>query len=527
MRCRLDLSPSWNRGSRRGFDLRRLLAIALSAVCLLAAADPATAELAPVARAQALLEQGRLYPAERAAREALSQNPDAAAVHQLLGEIMLRRRRADEAIASLSRARELDASLPGLDRALADARLLLGDDAGACAAYARALAAVPEDARAALRRAQCAEQLGKIDAAEAALERAAQHPEYAQIAFYRLGMLRARAGRRDAAREALERAVFIDPPSALAGRAWADLQSLEQRERSWSLEAAVGLVFDDNVTRSELDVTTGEPDQAVQLELDTTWQPRLPSRLSKFDLELGYGLLQTRYFDTDELDLQSHSMSASLRHGLGPGSASLSYLYSLNTLGQKRFLDLQDIRPAYGLALRPYWYLTLAPALQIKRFDQSPERNALAGFFGALQLFDLSGGSWDRYLLVGLEGDYEDADGREFDARGLMAQTALHWSLVVGERVLPFDLRYRYRLRDFLHETTLTAAVNDSPALTTDRQDSIHDFRARASLDLHRFSSPGLSLSLDLEYELEDSESNLPSADYTQNRLTLLLRFSP
>lgn len=515
--------------SRRGVCLRRLLAWAVLWLALLGAGAPERAwaeEEAALERAAAFFEAGRLYPAEVAAREAVAQEPENAAAHRLLGRILLRRQRPEAAAEALSRAKALDPSLPGVDRELADALLLAGDDAGACAAYARVLTAGEDDARVHLRRAGCAVRLGDLEAAEAALLAAARDPQVEQIALYRLGQVRARAGKRDAAREAFERAAFVDPPSPLAARAWTELKALEQVERSWSLSAAAGVAFDDNVTRSEVDVTTNEPDQAAQLELAATWKPELPRMPSEVELQLGYSLLQTLYVDATELDLQSHGMSASLGRALGPGSASLSYLYSLNTLDGERFLDLQDLRPSYGLALRRSWYATFTPALQIKRFERSPDRDALAGSLGTLQLFDLSDGAWGRYLLFGLDGELEDTDGRQFDWRGLSTQAALHWSQVFGERVVPLDLRYRFRLRDYLHDTTLRAATADAPAITTARRDTIHSVRARTSWDLYRFGSPSVGVALDLEYEFEDATSDVPSADYSQNVVTLLLRFS-
>jgi tetratricopeptide (TPR) repeat protein len=516
--------------SRRGIRPRRLrvLVAALLLPLVLWGAGPraARAEDDPLERARAFLRRGRLYPAEQAAREAIARDPDDATAHRLFGEILLRRRKPEASIEALLRARELDSALPGVDALLADAWLLAGEEQRACEAAARALAQTPEDARLLLRRSECAERRGDLDAAETDLRAAAEDPDYAQIALYRLGLVLARAGRRDAAAEAFERAVFLDPPSPIATRAWAEVQALEHVERSWSLSAGAGMVFDDEVTRPEVDFSTGRPDQAGQLELEGTWQPPLPEGWPDLELELGYGLLQTLYVDTSELNLQSHAMSASLRRKLGPGSASLSYLYSLNTLGGDRFLDLQDLRPSYGFALRPTWYTTFGPALQVKRFEQSADRDALGGAFGTLQLVDLSGGSWGRYLLFGVDGEIEDADGRQFDWRGFSAQAALHWVWTLGERVVPFDLRYRYRLRDYLNDTTLVAGTAMAPPVTTSRRDSIHSVRARASHELYRFASPSVGVGVELEYQFEDASSDIPSADYTQNVVTLMLRFS-
>jgi hypothetical protein len=89
---------------------------------------------------------------------------------------------------------------------------------------------------------------------------------------------------------------------------------------------------------------------------------------------------------------------------------------------------------------------------------------------------------------------------------------------------VPLTLRYRYRLRDFDHDTTLVPASMMDPAITTSRRDTTHSALARVSYDVYRFVGPGLDVALDLEYEFEDATSDVPSADYTQNVVTLLLR---
>jgi tetratricopeptide (TPR) repeat protein len=482
-----------------------LLGLALA--CWVAGPSVA-AELSPEERTRAALEAGRLWPAEQAARQAVAARPGSAPAHQLLGRVLARRLHWPEALAAFEQARRLDPQLPGLDREQGRAHFALEEHAAAARWLRRAAERSPGDDALALELGLAELALGEYEAAARAFEQVARNPDLAQVALYNLGVARARAGRREQARDAFERAVILDPPSPIARRAWSQVEALErqQDERPWSVALGAGLAFDANVTRQEIDVQTDESDGAGRFELAATYQ--LPTG-DLPDVELGYDFDQTLYFEANELDLQSHGFSGEVSERLGPVDGSFSYLFSLNRLDGNRFLDYHDIRTTAGFAPSESWYGSLSPAIQIKRFDDQPRRDAEQLSLGTLQLFALGG--WHRYWLVGAGATLSDADGREFDLRELGAQTALHWSLPLGERHVPLDLRYRYRYRDYLHET---------PSIGRERQESIHSLRLRTEIAVRR------RVSLRLEYEFEDSDSNLRSADYTDNVLTATLRYA-
>jgi hypothetical protein len=227
------------------------------------------------------------------------------------------------------------------------------------------------------------------------------------------------------------------------------------------------------------------------------------------DVELGYDLDQILYFEAHEFDLQSHGFSVDVSERVGPLDAGFSYLYSLNLLDRSRYLDFHDIRTTAGFSPHPSWYGSLSPAIQLKRFEDDTRRDADQLSLGTLQLFALGG--WHRYWLVGLDGVLSDARGNEYDLREIGVQTGFHWPVTVGERQLPLDLRYRYRYRDYSHDT---------PSIGKERADSIHSLRLRSDVAFAR------RVSLRLEYEFETSDSNLPSADYTDNVVSATLRFS-
>ena len=484
------------------------LALAVTWLALPAGAAGVADADAALARARQSLADGRLYPAERAAREAVAADPERAEAHRLLGEILLRRRKPAEAVVSLERAAALEPDAPGLERALGLARFEAGDFAGARDALVRALEVEPGDTALRLRLGRCELQLGHAEAAAREFERAAEDPAYRQVALYNLGVARELAGEREAAREAYSEAWASHAPGAVGNRAWGRLQALERAEaeaRPWTLGFGAGLFYDSDVTRQEIDRTSGEPDGAGELELDASYT--LPVGWG-VELEARYDFYQSLYFEAHDFDLHSHALGLQAERRLGAGEASLGYLYSLNLLDGDRFLDFHELRPAYGLAPTGWWYGWLSPALRVKRFDEDPRRDAEQGALSLMQLFAL--GSWDRTLLLLLEGELEDADDRAFDYRGFAASAGIGLPFAIGERIQRLDVRYRLRLRDY---------SDRSSAPDGRREDLIHSARARLDVPILR------RVVLRIEYEFEDATSDVRSADYTDHTIGGLLRF--
>src|SRR5262249_52104522 len=79
-------------------------ALLLASVAVAATDERATGALQ---RARDLLAAERLYPAEQAAREAIEIAPERADAHRLLGQILLRRKKPELAVAEFERAAAL------------------------------------------------------------------------------------------------------------------------------------------------------------------------------------------------------------------------------------------------------------------------------------------------------------------------------------------------------------------------------------------------------------------------------------
>jgi tetratricopeptide (TPR) repeat protein len=481
---------------------RRILApcaCALAFACLIAAAPAAAADGADaaLARARDLLDAGRLYPAEQAAREAVALGPQRADTHRLLGQILVRRRQPELAVPELERAAALDPNAPGLARELALARFDAGDCDAARSAIRSALRSEPEDPLLHLRLGQCELELYRPDHAIPELERAARDPELREVAQAHLAVARERVSRAEAIRDART------APGPLG-----EERARSNPDRPWQLGAGAGAFYESNVRQSAIDEETGNSDGAGQFELAAAYE--LPV-WDWFDLEAGYDFYQSVYFEESDFDLQSHALRAAASRPFGESTTgSLSYLYSLNTLGGSRFLDLHELRPAIGYTPTPWWHAILTPGLRFKRFDGDRARNADTPLIGTQQLFAL--GSWERRLLLGIDGEFEDTDSREFDYRGFaaVADLQLPIPIEISARHPIFDLRYRFRYRDYTSEIS-------SP--TGERRDRIHSARARLDVPLITH------LSLRIEYEYEDAHSDVDSADYDDHIVGGSLRF--
>jgi tetratricopeptide (TPR) repeat protein len=474
---------------------------------LIAASGAYAADEPPLATAQRLLEAGRLYPAEQAARAAIDLEPESAEAHLLLGRILIGRTRFPEADASLSRAAELDSNLPGVDRELGLVRFEIRDFAGARSALERELDATPTDAALWMRLGLCELELGRPEQAARAFEKASADPQLAGMAKYNLGIARQALGDLDEARAAFEEAITNGLPTSIAERAQRHLAGHREQTRPFTLSAAAGVFYESAVAQPASDEIDRQPDGLGQIEAGGAYE----KAIGFVDARIGYDFYQKLYFETDSFDLQSHTFNAKLARKFGAVSATLGYVYSINLLGnsQDRFLDFHEVRATGGMSVTDWWYASLSPGYRAKRFDQSDdaERDADTAVVGLLQLFPL--GNWSRYMLVGLTYEYEDASA-EFDYQGVQTQLAFHLPFEVLGRELPIDIRYQFRLRDYLNDASLIGSGS--------REDRGHSARFRLGIPI---VAP---FRLQVEYEFEDVDSQLDSSDRTVHQTGILIQ---
>jgi tetratricopeptide (TPR) repeat protein len=414
-----------------------------------------------------------------------------------------------QALSALERARELDPNLPGLDLSLGLAAFELERWEEAREALSLAADADPENGSALLLLGLCELALDEPDAAVAAFRSARLvTPRLAQASFFHEGLAHSNARRAAQAREALERAIELDPEARLAARARSLLVSVERRAeagRRFRLSAATGVEYASNVSVPEVDASSGQGDGAAVAEISSSYRLLEGERGSA---EAGYDFSQSLHFELSEADQQAHGFWLDGTRELGPVEGGLGYRFTTTTLDGDAFLNLHQVRPRLLVPLLSWWSAELSAGYLNKDFRTDAERDAHHASLGVESFFSLP----DRRprLRAGLSFEAEDARGDEYDYLGFALGTGVRvpftWR---GEWTL--DLGYRLKLRDYTHET---ASIGET------RLDWDHG----AVLGLSR--KLGRHLELRTDYRLTNAVSNLPSADYLDHTVGMRLRAS-
>jgi tetratricopeptide (TPR) repeat protein len=485
----------------------------LVSVAALLAGPARAADPTLLARGVELLEQGRLRAAEQTLREAADAEPECAEVHFALGRVLIATGRREQGLLALERARELGLESVELFAELGEAYLEDGrpDEAlTVLEALGAAAGPPPEHARVRLLLGQTRLALGDVDGAAAEFEAVGDDPPgLRQIALYNLGVVRLRTGEHRAAQRALLAAAALDRETVTGRRAAALLAEssadrLFDPPKRWSLSGSAGFLYDDNVTSSEADLSTGIGDAGMAFDVASSY--RLLDRPT-LRLEAGYDFYQSAYFDLGEFNQQIHGIDLDASRQFGEVEAGIDYRYNLSLLGNDFLLGLHEVRPRIALAPRPGWYSVAWPRFRAKHHEDS-RRSSIQGALGTDQVIVLGDGG--DYALLGSSLEIEDAQGAEFDYLGFAAWAGFRkpFRFLGGDYRAGID--YRFRLRDY---------TSDTPSIGEKRHDMVHAGRFRLARALNELTE------IRVDYDLVDSNSNLSSIHYLQNVVSLSVGF--
>lgn len=289
-------------------------------------------------------------------------------------------------------------------------------------------------------------------------------------------------------------AVLAIPAGALAA---------EGEEKPWSLSVNGGLEYDDNVTVTDQDVVSDQSDTAAVFDLSASYQLDF---LPDTELEAGYDLYASQYFDLSEFDLVSHSLSLNAEREINGLDAGIGYRFVNSTLDGDDFLQIHSLQPTLGFSLHESSYTLLKYNYQDKAFDDLSSRDADHHAFGVDNVLLLGG--QDQYANLGYRYEVEDAQSAEFDYTGHVITLGGKTPIGQSKTRLLAGFSYQYWLKNYDH---LTASIGK------DREDKRHTLSAEVSRALVS------DLTAKLQYQYINNISNLPSNDYTENLLSLTL----
>ena len=412
-----------------------------------------------------------------------------------------------QAVNAFARAAALDPHLAWVQADLGVSLFRLGEFGLAEEHLLEALLQGPEDADVLLHLGLIDLEHGNEERGQRLLEEsAALDPGVAALVFYHAANYELDQNRVDNAMRLLERAVSAAGPAdwrEASVQLLAALAETETESRRLHLSAGVGFEYDDNLTVSEQDLSTGIGDNAVTLEagleLDLLGG-------ETYGISAGYDFYQSLYQDLSNFDLQSHEPHAEIYALWGGFRPILGYTYRNQNYGGKDYLSGHRLELDTTLCGWRNSCALLGVGFERLRYAPTPERDAyryglVLGqqtlFMRGLVAFTLS---W--------EPEWQDAVSGDFDYSAQIVRAGLSLSLNRLRPGIWLGLSYEFESRDY---------GNLVRELGSNRQDDQHLFWAGLRVPLLGPTQASL------DYMRIGSQSNIPSLNYDEDIVSIKL----
>jgi hypothetical protein len=267
---------------------------------------------------------------------------------------------------------------------------------------------------------------------------------------------------------------------------------------------AAGLLYDDTLAVVELDEVLETGDTAVVLDLDVDYEKRFEQGT---DLRLGYSLSQRSYFNETEFNLQTHNVSLNVKQNFENFDLGLETYHVHSRLDSEEFLNFTHISPYFTRFLTRKLYLRGSYFYRDKTFEDNPGRDGSVNAVDAdlYYFFD----SIRHYVVAGYRYEDEDTLDPSFDFTANQVQLRYVRRLdLYGNLPSRLRLDWRYEDRDYSSVT---------PSIGERRDEQRQRWRARMDLPINQ------NLTALLTYQYVSQDSNLPSADFNENRFEVQL----
>lgn len=283
--------------------------------------------------------------------------------------------------------------------------------------------------------------------------------------------------------------------------------SVAQNEDNFTLSGSLeaGAEYSSNVSVSELETASGSGDTAGILDagLDLNWQAT-----DRLTVDAGYSFSGSRYRTVDAFDMDMHLLYADVGYDFDALTVGTSYYYANADLGSQSFLRLHQYSLYAGSLVTDTWYLRGAVNFADKTFPGLSARDA-----------DTEGVSIDSFwffgqgsstLSAGYAFDDETARAPQFSYRAHTIRLRYSNRFLLSTRESRFQAGVRFQDREYRGVTPDVGRRDDSQLV------------ADASLEVHVLDA----LAVIGRLEAGNYRSNLDSADYRDNRISVAVRYS-
>lgn len=290
-------------------------------------------------------------------------------------------------------------------------------------------------------------------------------------------------------------AVLLLPAIGFAGGTSA--VAADSKKKPWSLKLEAGARYDDNISVEQLDVTTRAGDEAAIFDLSASYDAKVTKQTS---VGVSYAFSQRLHEDFVDFDLQSHQFSAKIGTTAAGVKLNTSYSFYHTLLGGDSFLDMQVVSPSASKFITKSLFVRGAYSYFSKDFKIANDRDADTHTVSldAFYFFNKS----KSYVSAGVRYENENTVGDPFDYSAIVANAALQFPIPLGQDSGKIRLSYSYRDRDY---------DNITPSIGEKRVETRSVLKASLKAPI-----AGNFYAL-AEYKYADRNSNLASANYTEN----------
>jgi hypothetical protein len=276
-------------------------------------------------------------------------------------------------------------------------------------------------------------------------------------------------------------------------------------------------MFDDRVTVNEdEEAATAASDVAGVFEIDAAY--RLVNE-SDTRVEIGYDFYQSLYSDLSDFNWQQHTPSITAwTKALGGVKLGITYAYTNTQLGGSFYYGQHAVTPSLAANLSDDIQLIVSYRYYDRNYNSLDDARDATGHQPNADVYMYFAENRKGFVQLGVGYTDEETKGLEYDYSGFVGRAAVQFPIDPFGLPGRLKLSYSYQMRDYDNPESLFPLLPPVPGDPT-REDDRQTIRALADVEIAE------DLKLFADYRFQDRGSNLASADYNKNVVTVGLEY--
>ncbi|QPJ62318.1 MAG: tetratricopeptide repeat protein [Candidatus Nitronauta litoralis] len=414
---------------------------------------------------------GKFGEAIEAFKKALEINPDYSQVYMDLGIAHHNRKNYSEALSSFN-------------------KVIYADPGNGAALFFQGLAL---------------QGLKKVDQAINSFNMAgSMDPDFEQLAKFNIGLLRYKAKQYEEAKAQFEACIQTNPESNTANSAREFLSLIESQKppKPWRVALRAGASIDDNVTLTDLNLTTGVGDLLTFYSFSGSYQFE---PIETFTLDTGYDFFTSIYDNLHQFDMQIHSGFVNATKSFEDVDLKMGYTFNYIKLDEIDFEYIHTFNSGVSFTLKDWWYVDLSYFLSSKIFVSAPARDGHNHSLRISNYFTLNDDGGLAWISYAPEADVTRDPQVTYVAQNISVG-AVHPVPCLEKLKTKIRASYNFTYQDYLFIT---------PFIGEERI----DFRNSVSFEIIQ---PVMDyFDIIFQYQYMNSASNFLANDYVQNVFSL------